>query len=275
MALLRRNRDDRDPERDRERRVDERTERAGTSPGVIRAIATLLGVAAAGLLIWIAHAVAGPLDESTTSEYWLAMALIAGAGLVLGLSQLFGGWTKWGWPTLSPMVFLLGFLPTLLVGGWIALAKQPQDGPQEGRVDRWGGDIGVGGLVDDLGTYLPVIPLIVGLILAFSFDTTGPRTRIVSRDRDLADEDVHDYRRERARDATVGTSAGTTTRSDVPPAGTTTRSDVPPAGTTTRSDSSRDASVAEELRTRDDDGTTATTGATRVDREDDADRRTV
>ena len=269
MALLRRNKDDRDRERDRERerRVDETTERAGTSPGLIRAIATLLGVAAAGLLIWIAHAVAGPLDESTTSEYWLAMAFLAGAGLALGLSQLFGGWTKWGWPTLSPTVFLLGFLPTLLVGGWIALAKQPQDGPEQGRVDRWSGDIGISGLVDDLGAYLPVIPLIVGLILAFSFDTTGPRTRIVSRERDIRDErdeDVHDYRRERAADTPVGTGAGTTTRAD-----------APTADTTARSDRRTDTSVAEELRTRDDDRTNVGTGATRVDREDDANRRTV
>ncbi len=98
---------------------DRRTTRTGTSPGLVRVLFTLLGVAVAGLLIWIAHAVAGALDEATTGEYWVAMALIAGAGLALGLSQVLGGWTKWGWPRVSGSVFLLGFVPALVVGGWV------------------------------------------------------------------------------------------------------------------------------------------------------------
>jgi hypothetical protein len=196
------------------------TERTGTSPGLIRAIATLLGVAAAGLLIWIGQAVTdGPIgeqSEATRGEYWLAVALLAGAGLVLGLSQLFGGWTKWGVPTISPTVFLLGFLPTLLVGGWILLAKQAGGGTEETRVQGWSEDIGVAGFVNDLATFLPAIPVIVGLVLAFSFDTTGPRTRRLTREPVVADEDVHDYRTERAAPTatptapTTGTDRGTT-----------------------------------------------------------------
>jgi hypothetical protein len=234
MALLRR-------KSEGAKRADTTSDRAGTSPGLVRAIATLIGVAAAGLLIWIAHAVAGPLDEASTSEFWLAMALIAGAGLALGLSQLLGGWTKWGWPTLSPTVFLLGFIPTLIVGGWIALAKQPQQGVQEGRFDGWSGDLGIGGFVDDIGTYLPVIPLIVGLVLAFSFDTTGPRTRITTRETTVPDEDVHDYRTEAPATTTATTGSGTT--------------------------------VAEEIRNRDTRTQPVGAGATRVDRTDDDDTR--
>jgi hypothetical protein len=199
--------------RDADDRVDrtddhDRTERAGTSPGLIRALFTLASVAGAGLLIWIAQSISGPLAESSTGDYWWAMLFLAAAGLVLGLAQLFGGWTKWGWPTLSPTVFLFGFLPTLIVGGWILLAKQPQSGVEEGRFDRWSGDLGVAGFIDDLNVLLPAIPLIVGLILAFSFDTTGPRTRIISNDRGtrVRDEDVQDYR-------PVGETR-TTTRSD-------------------------------------------------------------
>ncbi|MBD0291546.1 MAG: hypothetical protein ICV74_09845, partial [Thermoleophilia bacterium] len=95
-------------------------ERTGPSPGLVRALFTLAGVAAAGFLIWLAQT----FDYGgSTTGFWVAAALLAGAGLALGLSQLFGGWTKWGWPTLSPTVFLLGFLPTLVVGGWILLAK--------------------------------------------------------------------------------------------------------------------------------------------------------
>jgi len=176
---------------------------------VIRAIATLIGVAAAGFLVWLAQEISGPLAEASKGDFWIAMALLAGAGLALGLSQLLGGWTKWGWPRLSPTVFLLGFLPTLVVGGWILLAKQPQNGIQESRVDGWSGDLGISGLVDGIANFLPVVPLIIGLILAFSFDTTGPRTRIVTggRDATVPDEDVHDYRRE--RDTTSATSGST------------------------------------------------------------------
>jgi hypothetical protein len=209
----------------------DRTERTGTSPGIIRALFTLASVAAAGLLIWIAQTITdGPLNagEVPTGDYWWAVLFLAAAGLVLGLGQLFGGWTKWGWPTLSPTVFLLGFLPTLIVGGWILLAKQPQGGVEEGRFDRWSGDIGVSGFVNDLNVFLPVIPVIIGIVLAFSFDTTGPRTRIVTerergirRDEDVRDEDVQDYRPVGAR-----------------------------TPTTTTSDTTSDTTVAEDLRRR-------------------------
>ena len=74
------------------------------------------------------------------------MGIVACAGIALGLSQLFGGWTKWGWPTISPMVFLLGFLPTLVVGGAILLARQPEGGWQQSRFDGWASDLGVTGL---------------------------------------------------------------------------------------------------------------------------------
>ncbi len=191
----------------------EETERTGPSPGIVRAIATLIGVAAALLLIWIAQALVG--DEATTSEYWIALGLIAAGGLALGLSQLLGGWTKWGWPTLSPTVFLLGFLPTLIVGGWIALAKQPQAGLEEGRFDRWSQDIGIGGFVNDMAPYLPAIALVVGLVLAFSFDTTGPRTRRLTREPVVADEDVQDYRTDRTTPVATTTGSGTTVAEDI------------------------------------------------------------
>ena len=249
MAILQRKRDDEMVSRDRDRH-EERSERSGTSPGLVRALSTLLGVAAAGFLLWLASAIGFPLGEASTTEYWVAMALIAGAGLVLGLSQLFGGWTKWGWPTLSPTVFLLGFLPTLVVGGWILLAKQPQDGVQEGRFDRWSGDLGISGLVNDLNLVLPAIPLVIGLALAFSFDTTGPRTRIVTREAGVADDDVERYRSERA------TATPVATRSDAD-------AETTPVGARTDVEARRaetETSVAEELRDRE-----STTETTRSD----------
>ena len=205
-------RDERVIDRDRgDREGDLVTERVGASPGVIRALFTLAGVAGAGLLMWIAST----FDwTGQNGDFWIAMLLLAGAGLALGLSQLFGGWTKWGLPTLSPMMFLFAFLPTLIVGGWILLAKQPQSGVEEGRFDRWSGDLGVSGLVNDLSEFLPVIPLVIGLVLAFTFDTTGPRTRVLRRDADVPDEDVQDYRRtETQTSEPVGARTTTSDRS--------------------------------------------------------------
>jgi hypothetical protein len=226
MGLLRRRDTDGDASH------EEHAERAGASPGLVRTLFTLAGVAAAGFLLWLASVI--ELDES--GDFWIAMAVLAGAGLALGLSQLFGGWTKWGWPTLSPTVFLLGFVPTLVVGGWILLTLQPDGGWQQSRFSGWTDDLGLAGFVGDFAPVLAAIPVIVGLVLAFSFDTTGPRTHIVSRDRGIPDEDVHDYR-------TEGTSTGARTTSDT--------------------------TVAEDLRSRDDDvGSTRSDERTAVRRSD-------
>jgi hypothetical protein len=160
-------------------------------PPLVRAVFTLLGVAAAGLLIWLAS----DFDLTSTSEFWAAMGLIAAAGLALGLSQLFGGWTKWGIPALSPGVFLLAFIPTLIVAGWVLLAVQPDGGWQHDRFAGWSSDLGITGLVNDLGTFPAALAMGAGLVLAFSFDTTGPRRHeVVDREREIVpDEDVHDY----------------------------------------------------------------------------------
>jgi hypothetical protein len=162
-------------------------------PPLVRALFTLLGVVTAGLLIWIAS----QLDLSSTTEFWGAMGLIAAAGLALGVSQLFGGWTKWGIPVLSPGVFLLAFVPTAIVVGWVLLATQPEGGWQQGRIAGWTDDIGITGLVNDLGLFPAALAMGLGLVFAFSFDTTGPRRHeVVDREREFVpDEDVHDYDR--------------------------------------------------------------------------------
>jgi hypothetical protein len=184
-------------------------------PPLVRAFFTLVGVAVAGLLIWFAS----QLDLASTSEFWGAMGLIAAAGLALGLSQLFGGWTKWGIPVLSPGVFLFAFIPTAIVVGWILLATQPEGGWQQGRLAGWTDDIGITGLVSDLGMFPAALAMGLGLVFAFSFDTTGPRRHeVLDREREyVPDEDVHDYE----RGVITTTPAGTTVRDrETVPAGT-------------------------------------------------------
>jgi hypothetical protein len=167
-------------------------EHAWASPPVVRGLTTLLGVAAAGVLVWIAST----FDLASTGEYWAAMGILAGAGACLGLSQLLGGWTKWGTPTISPGVFLLAFLPTFVVVGGILVATRPTGTDEGEQVAEWIRDIGLGGLAEDLIVFQGVLAFGLGIVLTFTLDTRGPRSRTVERDTTVLDEDVQDYRTE-------------------------------------------------------------------------------
>ena len=145
--------------------------------GLTRATLTLIGVATVGVLLWLATQIIpdGP-SESSTGDYWAAFGLVAAAGLAIALSQLLGGWTKWGWPRISGNVFLLGFLPTFIVGGWILAAQEPGNGWLGRNVRSWSGDLGIDGFVNDLGLMIPAVAFAIGLVFGLTFDTTGPRS---------------------------------------------------------------------------------------------------
>ena len=147
--------------------------------GLTRGFSTLAGAAVAGVLLWFAT----QIGTETASEYWATYGLVAAAGLAMALSQILGGWTKWGWPRFSLGVFLIGFLPVLVTGGWVLLARQPADWM---NTSNWSRDLGAYGLVADLGNILPAIAFGIGLTFGFSFDTAGPRRETDVRD----DEDV-------------------------------------------------------------------------------------
>jgi hypothetical protein len=141
--------------------------------GLTRATTTLIAAGVAGLLIWIAT----QIDDTTVGGFWAVYGLIAGAGLVMALSQLLGGWTKWGWPQLSVKFFLLAFVPIAIASLWIVLAAEPGNGWFHRHVISWSGDIHIQGLVNDLKEYVAVFAFGIGLVFGYSFDTTGPRTR--------------------------------------------------------------------------------------------------
>jgi hypothetical protein len=159
--------------------------------GLTRGTATLLGAGIAGLLVWIAT----QIGDGTTDGYWAVYALIAAAGLVMALSQLVGGWTKWGWPRVTLQVLLVGFLPVLLCAGWVILAAQPDPNWFQRHINSWSGSIGIGGLVGDLKEYVAVLAFGLGLVFGFIFDTTGPRTEPL-------------FRRRRIGPGAVATAAG-------------------------------------------------------------------
>jgi hypothetical protein len=143
--------------------------------GATRGIATLVAAVVGGFLLWLAT----QIGAETAGKYWATYGVIAAAGLVFALSQIAGGWTKWGLPRVSLGVFLLGFLPVLVAGGWLLLARQPDD---FFNTSNWSRDLGIYGLVADLGNILPAIAFAVGLTFGLTFDTTGPRREVAPAD---------------------------------------------------------------------------------------------
>ena len=127
--------------------------------GLTRATTTLVFSAAAGLLIWLAT----QISNDQIGGYWARVGLVAGAGLLMALSQLLGGWTKWGWPRLSIAVLTTAFVPVAIVTLWIVLAGEPGSGWFHNHVLAWSRDIHVSGLVTDFLYYIPVLVFGTGL----------------------------------------------------------------------------------------------------------------
>lgn len=155
--------------------------------GMTRGLLTLIGAAIAGGLIWFG----AWIGTDTNAEYWAFAGLLAAAGLVMALSQLLGGWTKWGLPTISPAVFGLAFVPTLIAAGWVLVAAQPNaNGPRDATRD-WLAEIGLfENVLEILIGVAPVVAFALGLVFGLVFDTTGPRREEIAEERYAAEEPV-------------------------------------------------------------------------------------
>ena len=132
-----------------------------------RGLTTAAAAGVAGLLLWLATLV----GVQSVTRFWEAMGIVAAAGLVVGLSQVIGGWTKGGGLRVSPATFLLAFLPVLVCVGWILMATQPGNGWHEGTVTSWSHSIGIMGLVHALGLWHGALAFGFGLVLGLTLDT--------------------------------------------------------------------------------------------------------
>jgi hypothetical protein len=150
-----------------------------------RGLTTALAAGVAGLLLWVATQV----GVQSTARFWAAMGIVAGAGLVLSLAQVLAGWTKGGRLRISPLTFLLGFLPVLVCVGWILMATQPGSGWHEGTVASWSTSIGIMGLVHDLGLWHGVLAFGFGLVLGMTFDTVLEPAPARAREREVVRDD--------------------------------------------------------------------------------------
>ena len=131
-----------------------------------RGLATALSAGLAGVLLWLATLV----GVQTVTRFWESMGIVAGAGLVVALSQVIGGWTKGHGVRVSPGTFLLAFVPVLICVGWILMATQPGNGWHEATVVRWSHDLGLMGLIHDLGLWHGALALGFGLVLGTTLD---------------------------------------------------------------------------------------------------------
>ena len=131
-----------------------------------RGLTLALAAALAGLALWGAAEV----GTQTQGRFWIAMAIVGGAGLVLALANHVGTWTKGLRLRVSPSTFVIAFLPVLVCVGWILVATQPGSGWQEGRLDSWSNSIGILGLVKSVGLWHGVLAFGLGLVLGLSLD---------------------------------------------------------------------------------------------------------
>lgn len=158
--------------------------------GQMRAGMTLLGVAGAGALLWVA----AQIGRGSIGGYWAAYGIVAGAGLVLAATQLRG---RSGHP---PAMLALGFLPVLICAGWVLLAMQPHGNWFRGHVLSWSGSMGIGDAVHDLGTWLGVLAFGIGYTLGLVLEPMPKAARVATpvrtHDRAAADEPVTAERRE-------------------------------------------------------------------------------
>ncbi|HEY6948805.1 MAG TPA: hypothetical protein VI297_08315, partial [Gemmatimonadales bacterium] len=125
-----------------------------------------LAAALAGLGLWGA----AQIGVQTTARFWISMAVVAGAGLLIALANHVGTWTKGLRLRMSPSTFALAFLPVLVCAGWILAATQPGNGWEEGRLHSWSDSIGILGLVHSIGLWHGVLAFGIGLMLGLSFD---------------------------------------------------------------------------------------------------------
>ena len=111
------------------------------------------------------------VGTQTTGRFWLSMAVVAGAGLLIALANHVGTWTKGLRLRMSPGTFVLAFLPASS-SAWAGSCSRTSraTGWQEGRIDSWSSSIGILGVVHSVGLWHGVLAFGFGLMLGLSLD---------------------------------------------------------------------------------------------------------
>ena len=131
--------------------------------------------------------------HSDNGGYWAAYGIVAAAGLVFALAQTRG---RDGSP---PLLFLLVFLPVLVVAGWVLISAQPHGNWFRSHALAWSGDLGLRDVVEHVGIWLGVLAFGIGYALGLTLELprrAAPVVVPVEHDRVAADEPVTAERRE-------------------------------------------------------------------------------
>ena len=155
---------------------------------VARGLTLALVAGVAGFGLWGAAQV----GTATTGRFWIAMAIVAGAGFIVALATHVGTWTKGLHLRMSPTTFIAAFVPVAVCVGWILLANQPGNGWEEGRIHSWSSSLGIAGVVHDVGLWSAVLAFGFGVMLALSLDGVPEPASV---DPVAADEPVASERR--------------------------------------------------------------------------------
>jgi len=168
-----------------------------------RGLTLALTAGLVGLGLWGATQV----GTQTTGRFWIAMAVVAGAGFLLALAIHVGTWTKGLRMRVSPTTFVLAFIPVLVCVAWILLASQPGNGWEEGQIHSWSSSLGIVGIVHSLGLWRGAVAFGFGVMLALSLDgvpaaapvdevvadepmTAERRSAVLGRRREVVEQDT-------------------------------------------------------------------------------------
>ena len=115
-----------------------------------RTYTLVLGIGAAGALIWLATRI----GEQSSWRYWATLGLLGGAGLAFALTQR----TAYGaWAEVTPLGFLLALIAAVVCVGWIAAVGDPSPNWFRNHFSSWSHDLGIGGFVDHMTRYVQVM----------------------------------------------------------------------------------------------------------------------
>lgn len=134
-----------------------------------RPLATLAAAAVGGAGLWLA----GHWDQDTNGGYWATLAVVALAGLLLGLSQLRAPDTN------APGMLLIAWLPVTVVAGWVLVTAQPDVNTFRRHLGEWSGDMGIAGAVVHLQPFAMVLAFGIGLVTGFTLLTAWAMRRTV------------------------------------------------------------------------------------------------
>ena len=170
--------------------------------GIARAGATLLGAAAAGVLLWLA----AQIGRGSTGGYWAAYGVVAGAGLVFARHPA-------ARPQRPPArrCSCSCSCRCSSSAGWVLLAMQPDENWFSTHVLSWSGDLGVRDVVRDVGTWIGVLAFGIGYVLGAALEPMPRRTEVVAPaafDRAAADEPLTAERRETVEPSSPAARAG-------------------------------------------------------------------